>query len=229
MNHVIAVSLKCSGVLALLSMRGVAQEIPQSALSSLASPKFREREIAQVDLLNWARRRPTSAMDELLQQSRLADDPEVRERCLSVLRSLITDEYMKEGEGYLGISLKDEISNVPGETNPRGVIRVLMVQPRTPAERAGFRENDLIVGINGEVWQDALFRANIRMMKPNTKVDIRVLREGELVDLKITLGRRPLSADMTIFPGQSFDHEATELAAKEAYFRRWLNQRKLPK
>ncbi len=204
-------------------------ELPPTALSDLGSQQFREREAAQVELLDWARAQPGPAMNELLRQSQRANDPEVRERCLGILRDLVADEYLKEGEGYIGISLRDEIGDVPGEPNPRGVIRVIQVQADSPAERAGIRPNDLIVGINGEVWHETLFRANVRMMKPNTKVGLKILRDGGLMDLNVTLGRRPLSADATFVPGQTFDPEAVERAAKEAYFRRWLSQRKLQK
>ena len=206
-----------------------AVELPSNALSGLGSQQFREREIAQVELLAWARAQPAPAMDELLRQSRMARDPEVRERCLGILRALVTDEYLKEGEGYLGIMLKDEISEIPGEPKPRGVIRVMMVQADSPAEHAGIRQNDMIVGINGETWQELMFRANIRKMKPNIAVDLKILRDGGWVDLKVPLGRRPVNADNWIFPGQTFDPEAAERAAKEAYFRRWLSLRKLPK
>ncbi len=206
-----------------------AVELPSNALSGLGSQQFREREIAQVELLAWARAQPAPAMGELLRQSRMARDPEVRERCLSVLRALVTDEYLMEGEGYLGIMLKDEISEIPGEPKPRSVIRVMMVQPDSPAEHAGIRQNDMIVGINGETWQELMFRANIRKMKPNIAVDFKILRDGGWVDLKVPLGRRPVNADNWIFPGQTFDPQAAERAAKEAYFRRWLSLRKLPK
>ena len=204
-----------------------AVEIPPKVLSGLGSHQFREREVAQAELLDWARTQPGPMMDDLLKHSRVADDPEVRERCLNVLRTLVIDAYMSEGEGYIGIGLKDEISDVPGETKPRSVIRVLQVQARTPAERAGIRQNDLIVGINGEVWQEVIFRENVRMLKPNAKVDLKILRDGGLIDLKVTLGRRP--PDPQFFNGQIFDPEAMERAAKEAYFRRWLSLRKSPK
>lgn len=225
--RVIEFLLKCFCTLAWTLIPVAAVELPPKVLSSLASRQFREREVAQVELLDWARAQPGPVMDDLLKQSRVADDPEVRERCLGVLRALVTDEYLNEGEGYIGIGLQDEIADVPGEPKPRGVIRVLQVQAGTPAERAGIRQNDLIVGINGEVWQEVLFRENVRMMKPNAKVDLKILRNGGLVDLKVTLGRRP--PDPQFFNGQIFDPEAMERAAKEAYFRRWLSQRKLPK
>ena len=216
-------------MLALTLLPVGAVELPSKALSGLGSQQFREREIAQVELLAWAREQPAPAMDELLRQSRRASDPEVRERCMSILRILVTDEYLKEGEGYLGIMLKDEVSDIPGEPKPRGVIRVMMVKADSPADHAGIRLNDLIVGVNGEIWQEVIFRANIRKMKPNTEVNLKILRDGGWVDLKVPLGRRPANADNWIFPGQTFDPEAAERAAKEAYFRRWLSLRKLPK
>ena len=221
--------LKCLCILVLALFSAEAVELPSKALSGLASQQFRDREIAQVELLAWARLQPASAMEELLRQSRMAIDPEVRERCLNILRILVTDEYLKEGEGYLGIMLKDEVSDIPGEPKPRGVIRVLMVQPDSPAEHAGIRQNDMIVGINGEIWQDFTFRANIRKMKPNIEVDLKILRDGRWIDLKVPLGRRPVYADNSFFPGQTYDLEAAERAAKEAYFRHWLNLRMLPK
>lgn len=221
--------LKCLCILVLALFSAEAVELPSKALSGLASQQFRDREIAQVELLAWARLQPASAMEELLRQSRMAIDPEVRERCLNILRILVTDEYLKEGEGYLGIMLKDEVSDIPGEPKPRGVIRVLMVQPDSPAEHAGIRQNDMIVGINGEIWQDVTFRANIRKLKPNIEVDLKILRDGRWIDLKVPLGRRPVYADNSFFPGQTYDLEAAERAAKEAYFRHWLNLRKLPK
>ncbi|MES2923433.1 MAG: PDZ domain-containing protein [Verrucomicrobiota bacterium] len=222
--RLIEVPLKCLFISALAFFSVEAAELPPKTLEGLGSKQFREREAAQEELLTWARTQSSPAMDELLRQSRIADDPEVRERCNSVLRTLVTDEYLNEGEGYIGIGLKDEISDVPGEPKPRGVIRVTEVKPGSPAERAGIRPNDLIVGINGEVWPYILFQANVRLMKPNMQVDLKVLRDGGLVDLKVTLGRRPLGAD-----AQLFDPEAMERAAKEAYFRRWLSLRKLPK
>ena len=221
--------LKCLCILVLALFSAEAVELPSKALSGLASQQFRDREIAQVELLAWARLQPASAMEELLRQSRMAIDPEVRERCLNILRILVTDEYLKEGEGYLGIMLKDEVADIPGEPKPRGVIRVLMVQPDSPAEHAGIRQNDMIVGINGEIWQDVTFRANIRKLKPNIEVDLKILRDGRWIDLKVPLGRRPVYADNSFFPGQTYDLEAAERAAKEAYFRHWLNLRKLPK
>ena len=204
-----------------------AVELPVRPLSNLGSRQFHEREVAQSELLQWARTHPESTTGEFLRQSREADDPEVRLRCHQILRVLVMDEY--EGEGYMGIGLQDEISTVPGELKPRGLIRVTMVQEGTPAERAGIRNGDLIAGVDGNLWPEELFRQKILMMRPNTKINLRIVRGGELVTLQLKLGRRPLSVGNGFFNGPNVDPEAAERAAKEAYFRRWLDQRKLRK
>lgn len=192
----------------------------------LGSLQFKEREAAQVDLLYWGRSQPNSAMTELLAQSREASDPEVRKRCWDTLRELVMDQYMREGEGYLGIGLQTEMVDVPGEVKPRAAIRVLRIQPDTPATKAGMQENDLIVSVNGEMWPDPVFREKIRTMKPETDLNLSIVREGKVMPLKVTLGRRPLIADAPFFNGQPFDPGPAERSAKEAYFRRWLSLRK---
>ena len=70
-------------------------ELPSQPFLDLRAEEFRKRESAQAQLLTWAREQREPAIDELLLQSRIADDPEVRERCLGVLRDLVGDEYLK--------------------------------------------------------------------------------------------------------------------------------------
>jgi hypothetical protein len=209
-------------------------EPPVQAIEDLGSTEFRRRELAQKELLEWGRKQPEQAMRDLLLLSRSAGDPEVRERCLRVLRSLVTDEYLKEGEGYIGIALamKDEVVDLPGDPAPRHAIRVVEVREGSPGQRAGLQLNDLIVGLENETWHGVeaspLFREKIKTMKPNSNAGLRILRKGDLIDLKVKLGRRPLMADM-FFNGQNFDPEASERAAIETYFRRWLSQQKSEK
>ena len=73
-------------------------ELPAGPLANLKAEAFLKRESAQAELLAWARGHPELAMDELFRYSKVADDPEVRERCLAVLHELVNDEYQKEGE-----------------------------------------------------------------------------------------------------------------------------------
>jgi hypothetical protein len=208
-----------------------AEEFPGETLEDFKSENFRTRETAQSSLLEWSRKNPGIAMDRLYGLSQTADDPEVRERCLAVLRELIGDEYLKEGEGYIGIRMQDEISNaIPGDPKARSVIRILQVVPDSPAHLAGLKLNDLIAGLEDRVWRDGAasisFMQTVREFKPDTRITLRVVRDGNLMDVPVKLARRPLFADNPFLDESQLDLEAAEKAAKEAYFRRWLNARK---
>ena len=207
-----------------------ALELPAEPLLNLKSEEFRKRESAQADLLAWAREHPAPAMDALFRHSRAAADPEVRERCLAVLRDLVNDEYLKEGEGYLGIRMQDELANLPGDPKPRAVIRVIQVVADTAAQHAGIQPNDLIAGLSDLVWPERgasqLFMGKIRQLKPNTKITLKVSRNAKLMEIEITLGRRPFIADPMLLDDRPVDLEAAERAAKDAYFHRWLEHQK---
>jgi hypothetical protein len=220
------------GVSLMLSMgSSPALELPAGPLAALESDEFRVREKGQTDLLEWSRERPQAAMDELFRMSRSAQDPEVRERCIEVLRELVNDEYLKEGEGFIGIRMQDELANVPGDPKPRIAIRVIQVVPDSAAHKAGMKVNDLIVGFDDKVWRAGTalgpFSDSIRQIKPGTRITLRVLRNKELIDVDVILGRRPVTADNPFLDERQVDMEAAEQAAREAYFRRWLERRKL--
>jgi hypothetical protein len=207
-----------------------AAEFPTATLEDFKSEDFRTRETAQATLLEWSRKHPAIAMDRLFALSQAADEPEVRERCLDVLRELIGDEYLKEGEGYIGIRMLDETANVPGDPKPRSVIRILQVVPESPAQIAGLNFNDLIVGLEDRIWRDGAasvsFMQTVREFKPASRITLRVVRAGALMDIPVILARRPLFADNPFLDETQVDLEAAEKAAKEAYFRRWMEARK---
>lgn len=209
---------------------GSAVQLPM-AFKDLGSADFRKREDAQGKLLDWAKKSPEPAMLEFLEQSRDASDPEIRERCYEILRILVDAEYMKEGEGYIGVALAltDEILTVPGDLKPRYAIRVIEVRADTPGEAAGVQLNDMIVALEGGVWRNtgasSLFRERVKTMKPNSRAKLSILRNGEVLELKVTLGRRPVMADLFI-NGQDFDTETAEREAKDVYFKLWLSKRK---
>lgn len=208
-------------------------DFPQGLLANLKSEEFRKRESAQADLLVWARGHPERAMDALFHQSREAADPEVRERCLAVLRDLVNDEYLNDGEGYLGIRMQDELASIPGDPTPRSAIRVIEVLADSGARHAGVQPNDLIIGLGDQVWREGavsrLFSEQIRQLKPKTKVVLKVSRNRQIMEIEVSLGRRPFIADPMMADGRPGDPVAAERAAKDAYFRRWMERKKSPK
>ena len=207
-----------------------AAEIPPGPLANLASDQFRTRKQAEAEILAWARQRPEVAMDLIFEHSRTSPDPEVRERCLSILKDLVADEYLREGEGYIGIRMQDELANVPGDPKPRGAIRVIQVVAGSAAETAGLQMNDLIVGLNQEVWHDGgisfAFSDRIRQFKPNAVVHLKVVRAGNLMDVPVKLGRRPLFAENPFIEQTEEEIAEAEKAAQAAHFRRWLENRR---
>jgi hypothetical protein len=90
--------------------------------------------------------------------------------------------------------------------------------------------NDLIVGLGDLVWRDASpsipFSEKVRQFKPNTKVTLKVLRNGKLMDVEVTLGRRPPLTDNSFLWRGAEDVETADRMEREARFRRWLEQRK---
>ncbi len=96
--------------------------------------------------------------------------------------------------GYLGLYGQDvtadmaELLNMP---KAQGVV-VAQVEQGSPAAKAGLREADVIIEVNGKpVESYDAFRNQVAMMKPGDELRIGVLREGKNMQLTVTLGERP--------------------------------------
>ena len=88
-------------------------------------------------------------------------------------------------EGYLGVQLDDRRDGGQG-----AVIR--SVEPDTPAASAGIRVGDLVVAADGEAIDGATgLIAAIRDLQPGDATTITVMRNGERLDLEVTLAERP--------------------------------------
>lgn len=206
-------------------------ELPPEPLAALASGDFKSRENGQTEILAWARLQPEASMEELLRYSRDSKDPEVRERCMAVLRELVMDQYMSEGPGFLGIGFEYRAGVIPEVAKPSHAIRVKSVSPDTPAEKVGLQADDLIVSLNGKGWTDASaaldFAKQVASVKPGTKVKLMIFRDAGLIEKEVVLTRRPLYADRFAFGDlNGYDPEADERAARDAYFKEWLSERK---
>lgn len=220
----------CLWILILSAASSDAADLPFKAIEGLGSEKFSQREEAENQLLEWGRKQPAIAMDELQKHSRISPDPEVRARCLDVLRSLVEDQYLREGEGYVGVALRDETVAVPGEPKPRNVIRIVSVMAGSPGSVAGLKPDDIIIGTGWKDWKDiqneTKLREELRKKPAFSRVTFTVLRAGKSIDIEITLGRRPPWADNAFPPQNEAERKALEKATKEAYFKQWLEARK---
>ncbi len=88
-------------------------------------------------------------------------------------------------EGYLGVQLDDRRDGGQG-----AVIR--SVEPATPAAEAGVEAGDLVVAADGAAIDGATgLIAAIRDLQPGDTTTITVVRDGERLDLSVTLALRP--------------------------------------
>jgi serine protease Do len=92
--------------------------------------------------------------------------------------------FGKSSLAYLGIKA-DPVSKE---------CRIISINPKSPAEKAGLKVDDVIVMLDGK--KIASFEDLVRVLgrkKPGDRVDIEVVRDEELMSLRVTLGRMPKS------------------------------------
>jgi serine protease Do len=106
----------------------------------------------------------------------------------------VLDQILKNGKvrrGHLGIVVQpvtEDIASNLGLSSARGVI-VSQVQPSSPAERAGLKHGDVILGLNGNPVSDPnSFRNDIAATAPGQTVTLRISRGGNEQELRPTLG-----------------------------------------
>ena len=88
-------------------------------------------------------------------------------------------------EGYLGVELDDRRDGGQGAV-------ITSVQDATPAADAGVRAGDLVVAVDGTTIDGATgLIAAIRDLQPGDTTTITIVRDGERMDLTVTLTDRP--------------------------------------
>ena len=115
----------------------------------------------------------------------------------------IYEQLIKTGtveRGFLGIALKDldaKFAKALDIEKTKGVV-VQNVIKDSAAEKAGMKRYDVLVEFNGEPIESASrFIIRVAAMKPETKVDVVVLRDGQRQNLTVTLGKRPSAQELS--------------------------------
>ena len=84
--------------------------------------------------------------------------------------------------GYLGLALDLEFAGV----------KIEEVLPDTPAKKAGLKNEDQVLTVNGETVRNAdEFKALVARKKPGEEVTLKITREGKQLDFKIKLAESP--------------------------------------
>jgi PDZ domain len=204
-------------------------QVPSEILKQLASPDFKVREKAEADMTEWASADREAAYDMLYQHAKEHPEAEVRVRCLAVLRRFVTKIYDSEGEGYMGIRMMDEAMILPDQAEAVAGLRVVEVVPDAPAAKSGILVGDFIVAFNNAGWKQLPasndFRAQVKSFKPFSVITLKVLRDGKLQEVQISLARRPAAADHFFQFGDMDEINAAEEALREEHFKKWLLDR----
>jgi len=97
--------------------------------------------------------------------------------------------------GFLGVAIQDadeELAKTFGLPNGGGVL-VTKVLKDSPAEKAGLKEEDFIVAINGEAVANVnALRNRVADLKPGTKAKFTVWRKGEKRDVPVEIAAQPM-------------------------------------
>jgi serine protease Do len=104
----------------------------------------------------------------------------------------------KVTRGWVGVAIQEvtpDLANAFGLQNPHGAL-VAKVLTGGPAERGGIKVGDIITEYDGQQVTAAHdFPLMVARTQVNKEVQVKVLREGENVPFKVTVGEMPEAAE----------------------------------
>ena len=119
----------------------------------------------------------------------------------AVMRQLI--EKGKVVRGWLGVVIQDmdeDLAKSFGLEKAEGVL-IAEVSPDSPAGRAGLKQGDIILEMDGRKVPDVgELRNRVALTPPGTKVEFLVLREGKKKRIRVKIGEKP--SETTLAMGQ---------------------------
>ena len=109
----------------------------------------------------------------------------------------VTNALIKDGKvsrGWLGVTIQDvteDMAEAQGLKEARGAI-IADVNDASPANEAGLQRGDVILSINGKEASDATSVTRmVGKLRVGTTNDFKVLRNGERMNIGVTVGERP--------------------------------------
>ena len=112
----------------------------------------------------------------------------------TIMTSLV--EYGHVVRGYLGIQIQDVTPALAKEFDLKQANGALVgdVVSKGPADKAGFKEGDVITEFNGKKVRDGRqLQLSVAETKPGTSVPVEILRNGSPKTLQATVGKMPSS------------------------------------
>jgi S1-C subfamily serine protease len=177
--------------------------------------RYREKLLLQIDSLRWQienrrltddeRRRAVSELNATIRALQQSLDESARGTAVTatvveipaqgaLAPSVAIARMPMRARGYLGVTFDGPSAEIqrPGDYSVRfyKYPRIALVEPSSPAERAGVLQGDTLMSFNGtDVVENEI--SLTKLLVPDAKVVVRVRREGNNKDLKVTIGEPP--------------------------------------
>lgn len=108
-------------------------------------------------------------------------------------------KFGKVNRGFLGAEMQNltpDLAAAFGLPNPNGAVLV-NIMPGSPADKAGLRAGDVVVGINDKAVRDATYLRNtVGLMRVGDPLQLDVLRDGKRMRVSAQVGAR-MTAETT--------------------------------
>ena len=103
-------------------------------------------------------------------------------------------KYGKVTRGRLGVTIQgvsQELAESFGLKKPQGAL-VAAVEPKSPADKAGIKTGDIILGVDGRDIENSIDLPRvIGESRPGTLVKLKIWRQGNTKELSASLGEAP--------------------------------------
>jgi Do/DeqQ family serine protease len=113
----------------------------------------------------------------------------------SMMVKAVLDQIVRFGEvrrGRLGASSEDithDLAGSLGLASTEGAI-ISIVEPNSPAEKAGMKPRDVVIGVNGRAVRNAAdLRNKVGMMPIGETIELRLIRSAKPLTMKIKIAK----------------------------------------